>query len=162
MQGMSDTHMDRRRCTTVLLRTLICWTLIGLCCAGPRPFRRGERSRYPRHHDRWSQRIQYPSLRDQGTQQIAFPSVNDESTQVVRYPSDGGQRVQYPSVNDEAGSQIQVKKKQWRCDGTCWRDLVSPLAVHYSCQCLRCGWLVSWRMLSLKAKVMLWLLGVNC
>lgn len=98
---MSDTRMDRRRCTGGLFQTLLCWTLIGLCCAGHRPYERGERPRYTRHHDRWTQ----------GTQRIEYPSVNDEGTQVVRYPSvyDRGQAVHYPSVNDSASSQIQVK-----------------------------------------------------
>lgn len=104
--------MDRRRRTGVLLQTLLCWTLIGLCCAGHRPRERGEQSRYARHHDRWAQRIQDPSLHDQGTQQIEYPSLNDEGTQGVRYPlvNDRGQTVRYPSVNDSASSfQIQVK-----------------------------------------------------
>lgn len=109
---MSDTRMERRWCTRVLLQTLICWTLIGLCCAGHRPLERGERQRYARHHDRWAQRIQHPTLHDQGTQRIEYPSVNDQSTQGVRYPSwyDRGQTVQFPSVNDSAASsQIKVK-----------------------------------------------------
>lgn len=104
--------MDKRRCTRVLLWTLVCWTLIGLCCAGNRPFRRGEKPRYPRDHDRWTQRIQFPSLHDGGTQQIVYPSVNDQETQGIRYPSvhDRGQRIQYPSINDDdASPQIQVK-----------------------------------------------------
>lgn len=112
---MSDTCMDRQRRTGVLLQALLCWTLIGLCRAGHRPYEKGERTRYTRHHDRWTQRIQYPSLNDQGTQQIVYPSVNDQGTQEVRYPSvhDRGQAVHYPSVNDSgAGSQIQVKIRE--------------------------------------------------
>lgn len=109
---MSDTCVDRRRRTGVLLQTLLCWIFIELCCAGHRPYERGERQRYARLHDRWGQRIQYPSLHDQGTQRIEYPSVNDEGTQRVHYPSvhDRGQTILYPSVNDSsAGFQIQVK-----------------------------------------------------
>lgn len=104
--------MDRQLRARVLLQTLICWTLIGLCCAGHRPLEKGERPRYARHHDRWAQRIQYPSLHDQGTQRIEYPSVNDQGNQGVRDPSGDNRRqtVQYPFVNDSAaGSQIKVK-----------------------------------------------------
>lgn len=112
--GMSDTCMDRHWRRGVLLQTLICWTFIGLCCAGHRPIETGERIRHPRNHDRWAQRIQYPKLHDQGTQRIEYPSINDQSTQGVRYPSvhDRGQTVQYPSLDDRsAASQILVKNK---------------------------------------------------
>lgn len=140
MLGMSDAWMDRRRRTRVLLQTLICWTLIGLCCAGHRPLERGERHRYTRHHDRWAQRIQHPTLHDQGTQRIEYPSVNDQGTQGVRYPSwqDRGQAVQYPSVNDSAASsQIKVKICvifllrrccfTWTVDCICSKSLVGDL-----------------------------------
>uniref|UniRef100_A0A8C2YYV5 Si:ch211-241e1.3 n=1 Tax=Cyclopterus lumpus TaxID=8103 RepID=A0A8C2YYV5_CYCLU len=92
--------MDRRRRTGVLL--LLCWTLIGLCCAGHRPRERGERTRHTRHHERWSQGIRDPSLHGRGAQRIEYPSLNDEGTQRVRYPwvQDRGQTVHYPSVND--------------------------------------------------------------
>lgn len=109
---MSNTWMDRRWRTRVLLQTLICWTLIGLCRAGHRPLERGERQRYTRHHDRWAQRIQQPAVNDQGTQRIEYPSVNDQSTQGGRYPTwlGRGQTVHFPSVNDSAASsQIKVK-----------------------------------------------------
>ncbi|KAF3858226.1 hypothetical protein F7725_011427, partial [Dissostichus mawsoni] len=91
-------------------QTLLCWTLIGLCCAGHRPRERGERTRYARHHERWTQRIEFPSLNDQGTQRIEFPSLNDQGTQRIEYPSlndEGtqgvqgrGQAVLFPNVND--------------------------------------------------------------
>lgn len=131
---MSDPRMNRWRRTGVLLQTLLCWTLIEHCYAGNRPFKRGERPRYTRHHDRWT--IHYPLLQDQGTQRIEYPSVNDEGTQGLRYPSvhDRGQRVHYPSVNDSgASSPIQVKI----CE-----DLVEGM---FS---LRCGLLATWRLLS--------------
>lgn len=107
---MSDTHMDRWRCTAVLLQALLCWTVIEHCYAGHRPFGRWERPRHTRHHDRWAMR--HPRHHDRRTQRIEYPSVNDEGTQGLRYPSvhDRGQRVHYPSVNDSGASfQIQVK-----------------------------------------------------
>lgn len=113
---MSDTSMDRHWRRGVLLQTLMFLTLIGLSLAGNRPFSRGERPRYPRHHDRGTQRIQYPSLNDRGAQQIQYPTVNDQGTQRVVYPSlhERGQTIQYPSLNDiGAGSQIQVKLWRW-------------------------------------------------
>lgn len=69
--------MERQRRTGVPLRALICWTLIGLCCAGHRSLRRGERTRHARHHDRWTQRIEFPSVNDQGVQTVQYPSIND-------------------------------------------------------------------------------------
>lgn len=116
--GMSHTRMGTWRCAGVLLQTLLCWTLIAHSYAGHRPYRRGERPRYPRHHDRWAQRVQYPSHHGRGTQRIEYPSVNDDGTQGIRYPwvRDKGQRVQFPSVDDSsAGSQIQVKMREERC-----------------------------------------------
>lgn len=91
--------MYGRRHGPVLLKTLICWTLIGLSSAGHRPYERWERPRHPRHHDRWTQRIVYPSLNDQA---VHYPRVND-----------GEQIVQFPSLNDDSdSSQVQVKKIQ--------------------------------------------------
>ena len=153
---MSHTYMDRQQRRGVLLQTLLCWTLIGLSCAGPRPYERGERPRYARHHDRWSQRIQFPSPNDQGTQRIEYPSVNDEGAQVVRFPSvhDRGQRVHFPSVNDAASAQIQVN---------CCRDLlVGGMLRFLPSQHLRCGLSVICRLLSLKAKGVFRLFWVNC
>lgn len=124
---MPNTRMDKWQCTGVLLQTLLCWILIEHCYAGNRPFKRGERPRYTRHHDRWAQTIQYPSLHNRGTQRIEYPSVNDEGTQGLRQPSvhDRGQRVHYPSVNDSAASsQIQVKI----CE-----DLFERLLFYLSC-----------------------------
>lgn len=109
--GMSDACMDRQRQRGFLLQTLLVWTVVGLCCAGHRPYQRGERPRYPRQHDRWYQRIQYPSLHDRGNQHIVYPSANEPGTQGVRDPflGDRGQTVQYPSFNDsDAGAQFQV------------------------------------------------------
>ena len=126
---MLETHMDRRRHTGVSLQTLICWTLIGLCLAGHRPYTRQERTRHARHHDRWIQRVQYPSPNDQGTQRIEYPSVNDEGTQELRYPSvqDRGQTVQFPSLDDSgASSQIQVK--------VCEDPVLKRMLLHSSCR----------------------------
>lgn len=145
--------MDRHWRRGVLFPTLIYWTLIGLCCAGHRPYEKGERPRYARHHDRWAQRIQYPSLYDQGTQRIEYPSVNDQGSQVVRYPSvfDRGQTVQYPSDNDSsAGSQIQVKSVK-----------MSRMSLLFCLRCgihhssVRCRLFVTEGLLSLKTKGML-------
>uniref|UniRef100_A0A3Q3ANB8 Si:ch211-241e1.3 n=1 Tax=Kryptolebias marmoratus TaxID=37003 RepID=A0A3Q3ANB8_KRYMA len=58
----------------VLIRTLMLWTFIGLCCAGHRPFSRQERPPHSRHHDRATQRLQYPSLHELGAQRVEFPS----------------------------------------------------------------------------------------
>lgn len=109
---MSDTRMDRWWGTGLLLYTLLCWTLLDHCYAGPRPRQRGERPRYPRHPNRWNQWTQSPSRHDQGGQRIEYPSLNDDGGQWLNYPSiyDRGQKVVYPSLNDNDGSgQIQVK-----------------------------------------------------
>lgn len=101
---MSDTCVSRCWRKGVLLRTLVVWTLLGLCCAGNRPLSRLERPRDTRLSDGSAQRIQYPLLLEQGTQRIVFPSVNDQGTQVVQ---DEGQSIQYPSLREN--SQVQVK-----------------------------------------------------
>jgi len=109
--GMSDMCMDRLRSTGVLL--LLCWTLIGLCGAGPMPRERGQRTRHARHHERWSQGIRDPSLHGRGAQRIEYPSMSDEGTQRVVYPWGRGQTVHDPSVNDSgASSQIQVNIRE--------------------------------------------------
>lgn len=156
---MSITCMDRRRRTGLLLQILLCWALIGLCCAGHRPRERGERTRHTRHHDRLSQRIHYPQLNDQGTQKIEYPSLNDQAIRWIRVPwlFGRGQATRPPAVNDSAASsQIQVKI----CEDV-MRLLVGGI-LFCTAQRLRCGLLVTWRLLSLKAKFMLWFLSVNC
>uniref|UniRef100_A0A096LSG3 Laminin subunit alpha 3 n=1 Tax=Poecilia formosa TaxID=48698 RepID=A0A096LSG3_POEFO len=105
---MSDTCMDMRWCRGVLLRILICWTLIGLCSAGHRPFGKRERPHHTRHHDRFPQRTD-----SQATQQIKYPSLNNQ-----------GQVIQFPSVSD-ASSQVQkcspgfYRKTGWLSLGRC-------------------------------------------
>lgn len=139
---MSYALMDRRLRTGVLLKTLLCWTLIGLCCAGHRPYSRGERTRYARHHDRRTQRIVYPSLNDQGTQRIVYPSLNDRGTQRIQFPSvndegtrrvhDRGQTVRYPSVSDSASAGSQIQK----CSPGYYRDGSGPfLGRCVPCEC---------------------------
>lgn len=102
--------MGRWRGMGLLLQTLLCWTLLEYCYAGPRPHQRWERPRYPRHPYRWIQGGQNPAQHDQGSQRIEYPSVNDDGGQWLRDPSpyDRGQKV-YPSLNDNDGSgHIQV------------------------------------------------------
>lgn len=108
---MSDSPMGRWTGMGLLLQTLLCWTLLDHCYAGPRPHQRWEQPRYPRHLNRWFQRTQNPTRHDRERQRIEYPSVNDEGGQWLRYPSpyDRGQKVVYPSLNDNDGSgQIQV------------------------------------------------------
>lgn len=107
--------MGRWRAVGLLLQTLLCWTLLEHCCAGPRPHQRWERPRYPRHPHRWIHRTQNLSQHDQGRQRIEYPSVNDDGGQRLRYPSlyDRGQKVVYPTLNDNDGSgQIQVNSHE--------------------------------------------------
>jgi len=97
-----------------LLRTVLCFTLLGLCAAGHRPYLRGERR--PHH----SAREPSASLqRDDGAQRVHFPQLSDGGAQRVQYPwvQDRGQVVQYPTPDesaDDAG--IEVNRRE-RDDG---------------------------------------------
>lgn len=103
--------MGRWRGLGLWLQTLLFWTMLEHCYAGPRPHQRWEKLRYPRHPYRWIDRTQDPTRHELGTQRIEYPSVNDDGGQLLRYPSlfDRGQKVVFPSLNDNGGSeQMQV------------------------------------------------------
>lgn len=117
---MSDKSMDRPQpqrprtprirpgsfAAPPLLRTVLCFALLGLCAAGHRPYQRGERRP---HHS-----AQEPSAslqRDDGAQRVHFPQLSDGGAQRVRYPwvQDRGQVVQYPAPDesaDDAGIEV--------------------------------------------------------
>lgn len=112
---MSDTCMDRRWCRGVLLRILICWTFIGLCSAGHRPFSKLEWPRRTGHHDRLPQRTD-----SQAAQQIRYPFLNNQ-----------GQIVEYPSFPD-ASFQVQVKTYAAFCyERIFFRSLQPPLTLSF-------------------------------
>lgn len=90
------------------MRILICWTLIGVCCASHRPYGERERPRHTRYHDRTPQRID-----NQAAQKIEHPYMNNQ-----------GQVIEYPSVSN-AGFQVQkcapgfYREESWLFLGRC-------------------------------------------
>lgn len=92
------------------LRALLCFALLGLCTAGHRPYREGERGpRHPGEHD-----LQQDE-RD-GAQRVHFPSLSDQGAGRVQHPwaQDRGQVVRYPTLEDSAAD-AGIKVKQCVC-----------------------------------------------
>ena len=104
----------RASAPTTALRALLCFTLLGLCTAGYRPYQRGERSpQHPREPDRQAQRPTFLGDEQDGSQRVHFPLLSDEGYQRVQHPwvQDRGQAVQYPTFEDIAdNAEIEVKE----------------------------------------------------
>lgn len=143
----------------LLFRTLLFWTLVGLCCTSHRVnhnsriHHKNNRTHHNNnrihhnnnriHHRGAGQRVEFPSLQDQGVQRVQFPSQSDDGVQRIQFPSQsdeggslwswlfGGQKPENPPVKEsEAGAQIQ------KCASGFYRDSSgSSLGRCVSCDC---------------------------
>ena len=159
--GMSDTSMDqqpqrrqRRRqrpgarpyAPTTGLRALVCFTLLGLCAAGHRPYQKGERG--PRPPGLPDRRPAFQADEQEGAQRVDFPSLSDMGYQRVQLPwmQDRGQVVQYPAFEDSADdAQTQVKggrrrRRRGRVRGGAWgASTLTGRGRAFVCVCVTLG-----------------------